>query len=80
MRDAVPTLPAPIGTSDRLLIPARDAARMMSVSERHLWSVTHPRGSLMPVRIGARCLYSPDTLREWIAAQTASSSVESPAG
>ena len=59
---------------DRLLIPAREAARMMSVSDRHLWGVTHPRGSLVPVRIGARCLYSPETLRAWIAAQTASTS------
>ena len=75
MRDTSPlTLPAPIGAADRLLISARDAARMMSVSERHLWSVTHPRGSLVPVRIGARVLYSPDVLRAWIASQTASTS------
>ena len=74
MRDAALTLPAPIGAADRLLIPAPDAARMMSVSERHLWSVTHPRGSLRPVRIGSRVLYSPDVLRAWIASQTASTS------
>ena len=72
MRDASPlTRPAPIG-ADALLIAARDAARMLSVSERTLWGITHPRGSLMPVRIGSRCLYSPDALRSWIASQTAS--------
>ena len=62
--------PAPIGV-DVLLIPARDAARMLSVSERTLWGITAPRGSLPCVRIGARCLYSPDALRAWIVAQEA---------
>ena len=37
---------------------------------------TAPRGSLMPVRIGARCLYSLDVLREWIASQTTSALTE----
>ena len=69
------TRPAPIG-ADVLLVAARDAARMLSVSERTLWTITAPRGSLMPVRIGARCLYSPDVLRSWIAEQTASTGGE----
>ena len=65
------TRPAPNG-ADVLLV----AARMLSVSERTLWTITAPRGSLMPVRIGARCLYSPDVLRSWIAEQTASTGGE----
>ena len=70
MRDLFsPSLNSPPG--EQLLIPARDAARMLSISDRTLWSITHPRGSLMPVRIGARCLYSPETLRKWISSQTA---------
>ena len=75
MRESATTHSAPIGAvhaDDRLLVNARDAAKMMSVSERHLWSVTHPRGSLVPVRIGARCLYSIERLREWISSQTRS--------
>ena len=78
MRDAAPNFLAPIGAahaSDRLLIPARDAARMLSVSERTLYSMTSPRGPIAPVRIGRadsgnpRVLYSVEMLRAWIAAQ-----------
>lgn len=60
--------------ASRLLVPARDAAQMLSISERTLWSLTAPRGPLPPVRIGARVLYSTETLRSWIAAQTQSAS------
>jgi hypothetical protein len=67
MRDAAPQ-------TDALLMSSRDAARSLAISERTLWSITHPRGSLTPVRIGSRCLYSPDALREWIATQTATPS------
>lgn len=77
MRDASPlTTPAP----DALLIPARDAARMLSVSERTLFTMTAPRGPIVPVRIGKadsgnpRVLYSVERLRDWIAKQTASPS------
>lgn len=81
MRDTSPfTRPAPIDIADALLIPARQAARMLSVSERTLFAMTAPRGPIVSVRIGRadsgnpRVLYSPETLREWIAAQTASTS------
>ena len=65
---------------DVLLIPARQAARMLSVSERTLFAMTAPRGPIVSVRIGRadsgnpRVLYSVERLREWIAAQTASTS------
>ena len=58
------------------MIPARDAARMLSVSERTLYAMTAPRGPIASVRIGRadsgnpRVLYSVETLRAWIAAQT----------
>ena len=80
MRDASPYGHTPIGAADALLIPARDAARMLSVSERTLFSMTAPRGPIVSVRIGRadsgnpRVLYSVERLREWIAAQTASTS------
>ena len=57
---------------DVLLASSRQAAHLLSVSERTLWGITSPRGSVPCVRIGSRCLYSPDALRTWIAAQTAS--------
>lgn len=76
MNNASPlTRPAPI-CADVLRISARDAARMLAVSERTLWSTRPRAASLMPVRIGARCLYSPDVLREWIASQTTSALTE----
>lgn len=56
-----------------LLLSAREAARALSVSERHLWGLTQPRGDVPAVRIGGRVLYSPDSLREWIQKQQAAS-------
>lgn len=38
----------------KLLLPARDAARVLSISERALWSLTQPRGSIPIVKIGSR--------------------------
>jgi hypothetical protein len=63
---------------DLLLIPSRDAARMLSVSERTLFAMTAPRGPIVAVRIGRtesknpRVLYSVETLKAWIASQTGS--------
>ena len=73
MRDTFTTT---VEAGDRLLIPARDASRMLSVSERTLFAMTSPRGPIASVRIGRadsgnpRVLYSVETLRAWIAAQT----------
>ena len=74
MRNASPlTRPAPIGV-EPLLISARDAARMLAVSERTLWAWTSPRGTLACVRRpgSGRVLYSVETLRRWIAEQEVS--------
>jgi hypothetical protein len=64
---------------DVLLIPARQAARLLSVSERTLFAMTAPRGPIVSVRIGRtdstnpRVLYSVETLKAWIESQTATS-------
>jgi excisionase family DNA binding protein len=55
---------------DRLLLPIREAARILSVSERTLYAMTAPRGPIRPVRIGTRVLYSRETLRQWIVDQS----------
>ncbi len=55
----------------RLLIPIRDAARAVSVSERTLWGLTQPRGPIPCVRLGGRVLYSPAALTRWIEQQEA---------
>ena len=52
-----------------LLLSAREAARLLSISERTLWGLTSPRGPILCVRLRGRVLYSPDALRKWIAEQ-----------
>jgi excisionase family DNA binding protein len=48
-----------------LLIPAREAARLLSVSERTVWTLTKD-GAIPCLRIGRRVLYDPGDLRAWI--------------
>jgi predicted DNA-binding transcriptional regulator AlpA len=50
----------------KLLLPAPEAADLLSICEKTLWSITAPRGDLACVRIGRRVLYSVDDLRRWI--------------
>lgn len=50
----------------RLLIDAREAARRLGISERLLWEHTTPRGGVPCVRVGRRCLYSPQALAAWV--------------
>ncbi len=52
-------------TTDKLLLTAREAARLLSVSERTLWSFTN-EGAIPVVRIGRRVLYSPADLHAFI--------------
>ena len=53
--------------SEKLLLTARESARMLSVSERTLWSLTND-GAIPAVRIGRRVLYSPEDLEGFIEA------------
>lgn len=48
-----------------LLIDAREAARLLSISDRTLWTMTN-RGEIPCVRIGRSVRYSPDDIRAWI--------------
>lgn len=54
------------GAFEQLLVPANEAARMLSISERLLWDMTHPRGPIPSVKAGSRVLYSVGALRQWI--------------
>ncbi len=54
---------------NRLAVPARKAAELLSISERSLWSITAPRGDLPCLRIGRRCLYLVDSLRVYVEAR-----------
>jgi predicted DNA-binding transcriptional regulator AlpA len=53
-------------STEPLLIKAPDAARILSISERKLWSLTASR-QVPSVRIGKKMVrYSIEELQEWI--------------
>jgi hypothetical protein len=56
-------------TPEKLLLPAREAAAALSISEKTLWNNTEPRGPIKCTRIGRRVLYNLDQLRELAAAR-----------
>ena len=55
-------------SDDRLLICSRDAARILSISERTLWTLVQ-RGEIAVVRIGTCKRYSLEALRAFIASR-----------
>lgn len=61
-----PTPPNEVATVQTLLVGIREAARLLSVSERTLWKLTAPRGPIPVVRLGKAVRYSVDDLREWL--------------
>ncbi len=48
-----------------LLITAREAAQLLSISERTLWDITN-RGDLRRVKVGRLVRYDPRDLKAWI--------------
>lgn len=64
------TGPLAPSASEPLLVSAAAAAELLGVSARTLWSLTHA-GDMPFVRMGRRIMYSPESLRSWIAAQEA---------
>lgn len=59
---ALPALP-------QLLVDAREAARLLSISERTLWTLTN-QGSIKATKIGRAVRYSVAALEAFIAKQT----------
>jgi hypothetical protein len=68
----------PATSAPRLLLNAREAARILSVSERTLWSLSAPRGPIPVVRLpgGRGVRYSTLTLANWIARQENQATVD----
>ncbi len=62
MTDTTPELP-------RLALRPREAAKTLSISERTLWSITSPRGSLPCIHIGRSIRFDPRDLLVWIDGQ-----------
>jgi len=59
-----PDSPTPI------LISPKDAARLLSVSPRKLWSMTFEETPGIPhVKFGRLLRYSPSDLQKWVASQ-----------
>lgn len=54
-----------------LLLRQREAARMLSMSERGLWNHTVPRGEIPAIRIGRCVLYPVPELKRIIAKKVA---------
>jgi predicted DNA-binding transcriptional regulator AlpA len=58
--------------TDKLLVKAAEAARLLCISEKSLWSLTAPRGPIPAIRIGERSIrYSTEQLKRWIEQQHA---------
>jgi excisionase family DNA binding protein len=53
-------------SGERLLVDSREAAKMLGISARTLWSLTN-EGRIRPVRIGRLVRYSHDALRQFCA-------------
>jgi len=52
---------------DRMLVSVREACYLLgSISPRHLWDLTAPRGPIPAVRLGKRVLYDPADLQRFI--------------
>lgn len=65
-----PSTPPP--TERRLTVNRREAAQMLGISERLLWTLTNA-GEVPHVRLGARVLYPVKALNEWIEERTSGS-------
>ena len=53
------------GASPALLVPPREAARLLSISERTLWTFTK-RGAIPAVKIGRAVRYDQADLRAFV--------------
>ena len=57
---------APAVASTALALRPREAAKALGISERMLWSLTAPRGTIPAVRIGTCVLYPVSGLQAWL--------------
>lgn len=51
---------------EKMLISKQETARILSISEKKLWSMTYPRGPIISIQLGSRVLYSVESLRRFI--------------
>ena len=58
--------PAPAIPPTALALRPREAAKALGISERMLWSLTAPRGTIQSVRVGSCVLYPVTGLQAWL--------------
>ncbi len=51
-----------------LALAARDVARLLGISERHLWSLNASGNCPRPIRMGRSVRWRRDELKAWVAA------------
>ena len=51
------------------LLSAKETARFLGISERTLWSITAPRGTLVCCKINSLVKYSPQAIERFIEQQ-----------
>ena len=57
-----------------LALRPREAAKALGISERMLWSLTAPRGTIQSVRVGSCVLYPVTGLQVWLDRQAQATS------
>ena len=53
---------------ERLALPAAEVARLLGISERHLWSLNSSGRIPSPIRFGRAVRWPVEELRAWLAA------------
>lgn len=61
-----PSAELEVKPTNALLVDSKEAARMLSLGARSLWSLTAPRGPIPSVRIGTAVRYSVSSLEEFV--------------
>ena len=52
-------------SSERLAVPARQVAKLLSISERHVWALDSSGRLPRPSRLGRAVRWNVDELRRW---------------
>ena len=52
--------------SERLALPAVEVAKLLGISERHLWALNSSGRLPRPVRLGRACRWNLAELRAWL--------------
>lgn len=60
--------PNQVEASERLAIPAFEVAKLLNVSERHIWAMTSSGRLPRPIRLGRSVRWNRAELQEWLAA------------